>query len=61
MTKSLKFLFPALLLFCLVPAAAIGAPASDKPITTDIQLVQQAASVVPRDRVVATLRVPACA
>jgi len=62
MMKSLKFLFPALLLVCLAPAA-IAAPAADKPsekaVTTDILLVQQAALVVPRDRVVATLRVMA--
>jgi len=58
MTKQLKRLFPALLLFALSTPAAIAAPASDKPVTTtDIQLVQQAALVVPRDRVVATLRV----
>ena len=39
-------------------AAAVPAAASDKPVTTtDIQMVQQAALVVPRDRVVATLRV----
>jgi predicted secreted protein len=60
MTKHLKCLFPALLLFALSTPAAIAAPASDKPVsTTDIQLVQQAALVVPRDRVVATLRVMA--
>lgn len=60
MTKRLKCLFPALLFFALVPAGAIAAPAtSDKPVTTDIQLVQQAALVVPRDRAVATLRVMA--
>jgi len=62
MMKSLKFLFPALMLVCLAPAA-IAAPASDKPsekaVTTDILLTQQAALVVPRDRVVATLRVMA--
>lgn len=62
MMKSLKFLFPALMLACLAPAA-IAAPASDKPSekanTTDILLTQQAALVVPRDRVVATLRVMA--
>ena len=63
MTKSLKFFFPALLLVCLTPAA-IAAPAtsekpSEKAVTTDILLVQQAALVVPRDRVVATLRVMA--
>ena len=54
MMKSLKFLFPALLLVCLAPAA-IAAPAADKPsekvVTTDILLMQQAALVVPRDRV----------
>jgi len=60
MTNRLKCLFTALLLASLFPAAAIAAPATqDKPITTDIQLVQQAALVVPRDRVVATLRVMA--
>ena len=60
MTKHLKRLFPAVLLFALSAPAAIAAPASDKPVTTtDIQLVQQAALVVPRDRVVATLRVMA--
>lgn len=63
MTKSLKFFFPALLLVCLTPAA-IAAPAtsekpSEKAVTTDILLMQQAALVVPRDRVVATLRVMA--
>lgn len=60
MIKSPKFLFPVLLLFSLAPAAAMAAPATaDKPVTTDIQLVQQAALVVPRDRVIATLRVMA--
>jgi predicted secreted protein len=60
MSKPLKCLFPALLLFTLAPAAAMAAPpSSEKTITTDIQLVQQAALVVPRDRVVATLRVMA--
>ena len=59
MSKPLKCRFPALLLFTLAPAAAMAAPASEKTITTDIQLVQQAALVVPRDRVVATLRVMA--
>jgi len=58
MTKILKYLFPVLMSFCLSPAAASAA--SDKPATTtDIQLTQQAAQVVPRDRVVATLRVMA--
>jgi predicted secreted protein len=61
MTKSLapnalKTLLPALFLF----AAALPAAAVDKPVTTtDIQITQQAALVVPRDRVVATLRVMA--
>jgi predicted secreted protein len=60
MTKRPKFFLPMVLLLSLAPAAAIAAPASDKPVTTtDIQLVQQAALVVPRDRVVATLRVMA--
>ena len=58
--KRLTCLFPALLLFALSTPAAMAAPASDKPVTTtDIQLMQQAALVVPRDRVVATLRVMA--
>lgn len=60
MKKRQKFLLPIVLLLSLTPVVAIAAPASDKPVTTtDIQLVQQAALVVPRDRVVATLRVMA--
>ena len=52
--------FLALSLATAAPALAATdfRPADAKPITTtDIQLVQQAALVVPRDRITATLRV----
>ena len=59
MKSNFRGLAPALMLFCLLPiheasAADTGHVATT---TTDIQLVQQAQIVVPRDRITATLRV----
>ncbi|HWY60299.1 MAG TPA: SIMPL domain-containing protein [Rhizomicrobium sp.] len=63
MTSNLRPLASALALSLAsaLPIPALAAdfrPADAKPVTTtDIQLVQQAALVVPRDRITATLRV----
>jgi predicted secreted protein len=58
MSPKWKYALPAIALMTLSAAGtATAATDSKQTTTTDIQLTQQAALVVPRDRVVATLRV----